>query len=408
MKDPGPLVGIDVGAASVSVVVAEAADDHRTVVLGCGRARHAGAPKGIVADLEAVTEAVRLAAEEAEAMASAPVERAVVGLGGPAVRGLNARSSVPVTGARGLVSDDDRDRALERCTRFAQPSDYTVLDVIPREFVLDGQPGVRRPVGMPATRLDAHAHVLYAHRTHAESVLKAVNQAGIVAERLYFEPLAAAAAALTPDERELGCLLVDIGHGGTEWALYAEEAVVATGCFPVGGRSFTNDLAVILRTSSHAAEELKRRHGLAGADGTAVEVPALGGEGQRVVPLQVVTETLAARAKEVLVAVHRQLAEEQLDGVARAGVVLTGGGALLPGLGELAEAIFGARARLGAPRGIEGEVEPVAGPEWAVAVGLVRLQAAWRRSQGDRRRGSGPLGWLRQALGELFEMGGGP
>jgi cell division protein FtsA len=404
------LVGIDLGSSAVSVVVASV-EDERLVVRGCGQARHDGARKGIIANLEEVSEAVRVATEEAEAMASVPIELALVGIGGMPIRGMPATASVPVTGRDHTVTSGDLQRALAACAQVSIPEDFRVLDIIPCGFALDGQPGLEHPVGMPGARLDASAFVLYTHRTHAETVEQVVNHAAVRIEQLVYEPLAAAEAVLTPDEKELGCLVLDLGHATTEWILFADGIVVSSGAVPVAGRHFTADLATMLKTTTAAAERTKRRVGAVvgreGLEGSAVEVPTLGSDGNQVHSAAFAAEVLYERARDLFISVHRVLVRQGLDRAPRAGVVLTGGGSLLEGLEEVAETIFGHRVRLGGPRALAGLVEPVSGPEWSVACGLIRLQHN-RRHQTitTRENRSSIVAWLRSALGDFFEMGG--
>ena len=411
MNDVGPLVGIDVGSTRVSVVVG-AVEDDRLVVRGCGQARHDGARKGVVANLEEVAGAVQVAAEEAEAMASMPVELAAVGLGGLPIQGLPATASVPVTGRNMTVSEDDLRRALTACAQVSIPPDFRVLDIIACGYALDGQAGMEYPVGMPGTRLDASAFVVYTNKTHANTVEQSVNRAAVAVKQLIYEPLAAAEAVVTPDERELGCLLLDLGYATTEWVLYSEGVVVSSGALPVGGRHFTADLAAMLKTTTAAAEQTKRRIGASlereGLEFDAVEVPSLGGDGNDVHPARFVAEILHERARDLFIGVHRVLVEHRLDRVPRAGVVLTGGGAALDGLEEVAEKIFGHRARVGRPLDLAGLTEPVSGPEWAVACGLIRMQVSRRNEHlAQRGRDGGLLARLRSAFGDFFEMGGG-
>jgi cell division protein FtsA len=411
MTDNGLIVGIDLGSSGVHVVVGEI-DDERLIVRGCGHARHDGARKGIIANLEEVSEAVRLAAEEAEAMASAPVEVAQVGVGGTPIQGVPATASVPVTGRDHTVTTEDLERALAACAQVSIPEDYRVLDIIPCGFALDGQPGVDHPVGMPGRRLDASAYVLYTNRTHAETIEQSVNHAAVAIRQMVYEPLAAAEAVLTPDEKELGCLLLDIGHATTEWVLFAEGAVACSSAMPIGGRHFTADLAAMLKTTTAAAERTKRDVGAAlereGLDGAAVEVPALGGDGHQVHRAAFAAEVLHERARDLFIGVHRVLVDQGLDRVPRAGVVLTGGGSRLEGMEDVAETIFGHRVRSGPPRALAGLVEPVAGPEWAVACGLIRLQHNRQHNIVTTRAARGGfMAWLRSALGDFFELGGG-
>ena len=357
-----PLIGIDIGSAAVSVVVGEIEGD-RLVVRGCGQARHDGARKGIIASLDEISEAVRVAAEEAEAMASVPVEIAYVGIGGMPIRGVPSTASVPVTGRDYTVTTEDLQRALAASAQVSIPQDYRVLDIIPCGFALDGQSGLNHPVGMPGTRLDASAYVLYANRTHAETVEQAVNHAAVKIQQLFFEPLAAAEAVLTTDEKELGCLLLDMCYATTEWVLFGDGVVVSSGALPVGGRHFTADLAAMLKTTTAAAETTKRKVGVApnreGLEGAAVEVPALGGDGNQVHAATFAAEILHERARDLFIGVHKVLVSQGLDRVPRAGVVLTGGCSQLDGLEEVAETIFGHRVRLGVTRALAGLVEPV-------------------------------------------------
>jgi cell division protein FtsA len=411
MTENGNVVGIDLGSSGVQVVVAQI-EDERLVVRGCGHARHDGARKGIIASLEEVSEAVRLAAEEAEAMASVPVEVAQVGVGGTPIHGIPSTASVPVTGRDHTVTSEDLQRALAACAQVSIPEDYRVLDIIPCGFALDGQPGMDHPVGMPGNRLDASAYVLYTNRTHAETIEQAVNHAAVAVEQLVYEPLAAAEAVLTTDEKDLGCLLLDLGHATTEWVLFAEGVVTCSGALPIGGRHFTADLAAMLKTTTAAAERTKRDVGAAldreGLEGAAVEVPALGGDGNQVHRAAFAAEILHERARDLFIGVHKVLVGQGLDRVPRAGVVLTGGASRLEGLEDVAETIFGHRVRPGLPRALAGLVEPVSGPEWAVACGLIRLQHN-RRNQIITARASrgGFVSWLRSALGDFFELGGG-
>jgi cell division protein FtsA len=406
-----PLVGIDVGSSVVSVVVATV-DGDQLLVHGCGQAGHDGARRGVIAKLDEVTDAVRIAAEEAEAMSSMPVESAIVGIGGVAIRGNPSTASVPVTGRGETVCGDDVRRALRACAQVSIPPDFRVLDIIPCGFGIDGHNGMEYPVGMPGNRLDATAYVLYSNRIHADTVEQAVNRAAIAVDRMAFEPLAAAEVVLAGDERELGCVLLDIGHASTEWVLFADGAVASAGAVSIGGRHFTSDLAAMLKTTTAAAERVKRAVGCAvhrdGLDDQAVEVPTLGGDGNQVHRGSFVAEVLVERARDLFIAVHGALAAYGLDRVPRAGVVLTGGGARLEGLEDEAEAIFGHRARVGTPRGLAGLTEPVAGPEWAVACGLIKL---YHRRHGQdvtsTQHRSGLFAWLRNALGDFFELGGG-
>jgi cell division protein FtsA len=288
-----------------------------------------------------------------------------------------------------------------------------VLDIIPCGFALDGHGGMHRPLGMPGNRLDASAFVLYTHKTHADTVEQAVNRAAVAVDEMIYEPLAAAEAVLTPDEKELGCLLLDVGHGSTEWLLFHEGVVKACGATNVAGRLFTSDLAVLLNTTTAAAERVKRKIGAAmdrdGLETDAVEVPALGGAGNQVHRARFAAEVLYERGRDLFVRVHKDLVEGGVERMPAAGLVLTGGGSRLEGIQELAEEILGHRVRLGTPQALAGIIEPVSGPEWAVACGLVRMQhRRYERMPMIQSEKGSIIAWLRNALGEFFELGGGP
>jgi len=412
MSDLNPLVGIDVGSSAVSVVVA-VEEDGRIRIAGSGRARHGGCKKDVISELGQVADAVREAAEEAEAMSSLPVERAVVGIGGTPVTGLRATASVPITGRASTVSPDDQRRALRACTRMNIPDDYEVLSILPAEFTVDGHPGLRSAIGIPGDRLDASAYVLYTHKTHAQAIVQAVNAAGIEVSRLAYEPVATAEAVLTEDERNLGCLLLDVGFGSTEWIVYDDGGAVASGAMPIGGRLFTNDLAIMVQTTMDAAEHVKRQVGATpakpGPAGGGIEVPAMGDQGHYLVERSFVARILGERARDLFVRIHHQLMEQGAERSPRAGIVLTGGGAQLQGIAEHAREILGFKARLGTPRGFTGATETVEGPEWSVACGLALYQhrAGNDESAFGQGRQAGVLSWIRNAFNEIFEIGGG-
>ncbi len=411
MSDDRPLVGIDVGSATVKVVVA-VPEPHRLVIRGCGEARHDGARRGIVADLESVTDAVRRASEEAEAMAGVPVVRASVSVGGLPVIGKSSVASARVTGRNHTVSADDVNLALNRCAGLMIPEDYKVLDIIPCGFALDGQPGIDRPAGMVGRSIEASAYVLFTPRAHVDTLEQTVNQASIAVTTFLYEPLAAATSVLTADERELGCMLIDVGHATTEWIVWREGKVAAAGTFPVGGRHFVNDVATVLKTDTAGAELIKRTVGVSldreDLDLMGIEVPTLGGTGNQIIDGRTAAAILYERAHELFVGIARSLADLDLDQAPRAGIVLTGGGARLEGMEQVAETIFAHHARVGRPRNLAGEIEPVSGPEWAVACGLVLLAHQRKEKPFAKKRNEGGIfDKLRSALGEIFEMGGG-
>ncbi len=401
------LVSLDIGSSKVCALIAETGPGGRVDVVGKGTATHKGARKGAIIDVPATVEAVKRATEEAEIMAGVQIERAVVGVAGPNVRSFNSRQVVAVAAKNREISRDDIGRALDAARSCPIPSDYEILDVLPRQFVVDGQDGVSDPLGMVGSRLEADVHVVTIPTTTTQNLLNCVNRAGVEVSEMVLEPLAAGAAVLTPDERDHGVVLADIGGGTTEIAAWRHGALALTAVLPIGGDHFTNDLAVVLKTPVPDAERLKRKYGSAlGAlvtEDESIDVPLTGGRGVHPVRRRQIAEILEYRAEELLTLIWEEATREIPGKELRAGLVLTGGGADLDGIVDLAERSLSVPVRRGLPRGLGGLTDVVAGPEWACAAGLLlmgRSPAAPQRSKAGG--GPGLLGKLRNALKGIF------
>ncbi len=370
------LVSLDIGSTKVCTLIAETKEDGRVEIVGKGTASHKGARKGAIIDVPATVEAIKHATEEAELMAGVQVERAVVGVAGPSVRSFNSRQVVAVSAKNREISREDIARALDAARSVPIPSEFEILHVLPREFVVDGQDGVADPLGMVGSRLEADVHVITLPVATTQNLLNCINRAGIEVIEMVLEPLAAGAAVLTPDEKELGVVLADIGGGTTEIAVWRQGALVHTSVLGIGGDHFTNDLAVVLKTPVPDAERIKKKYGaalvaLVGEDET-VDVPLTGGRGVQPVPRRRIAEILQPRAEELLTMLWEEATRDNPAQELRAGLVLTGGGAGLDGILEVAEHVLGASGvRLGIPREFGGLTDIVAGPEWACAAGLL-------------------------------------
>lgn len=405
------LVSLDIGSSKVCALIAETNASGKIDVTGKGTAIHKGARKGAIIDVPATVDAIKRATEEAEIMAGVQIERAVVGVAGPAVKSFNSRQVVAVQAKNREISREDIQRSLDAARSCPIPSEFEILHVLPREFVVDGQDGVADPLGMVGNRLEADVHVVTVPVTTTQNLLNCVNRAGVEVIEMVLEPLAAAAAALTSDERDLGVVLADIGAGTTEIAVFRQGALAHTSVLPVGGDHFTNDLAVVLKTPVPDAERMKRKAGSAMAalvaEGDTIEVPLTGGRGVHAVRRRDVADILQPRAEELLTLLWEEATREVPAGELRAGLVLCGGGAELDGMLEVAEQSLGVSVRRGVPRGLGGLTDVVSGPEWTVAAGLLlygRQSAVAPRSRA-KAGGGGLFSKLKGSLRGLFPTG---
>lgn len=368
-------VALDIGTSKVCVLVGEANDRGQLEIIGKGTSPMRGTRRGNIINLDQAIDAVKKAVDEAEVMAGLQIDSACVGVAGDQIRSANSRGVVSVNGKGKEISREDIDRVIEKSRSIPIPAELEVLHVIPREFVVDGQDGIHDPIGMNGSRLEANVHIVTGAKTHDQNVLTAVNKAGIAVTELVLEPLAAAEATLTIDEREMGVLLMDLGAGTTDYAVFLEGNVVHSSVLPVGAGHFTSDISVVLRTPMEDAERIKKRYGCALSslivDDEPIEVPAVGGRNPKIVSRHELTNILEPRAAEIAKLVWRDLEKLGLDKEIRSGVVLVGGGAEMDGMVEMTEQIFDCQARKGVPRGLGGLADTVNGPEWVTAAGLL-------------------------------------
>jgi len=381
------LVGLDIGSTKTCALLAEM-ENEQVRFLALGAAESKGLRKGLIVNLDSTVSSIRRAVEEAEGVANVPVESAVIGVAGSHVRGVNSRGAIPLGPRARDIERDDARRAIDTARNIALPEDREVLHVLPHEFIVDAQDGIRDPVGMVGQRLEANVHIVTSSIAATQNLVTAANRAGILINDTVFEPLASAEACLTQDERDLGCCLMDIGGGTTEMIVYGGGVVRHTGAVAIGGDHFTNDLAVGLRTPIPEAERIKRHHGCAAAhllhnDG-AIEIAGVGDRPPRTVFSRMLTEIIEPRALELLTLIGEDLRRAGLDQQIPAGFVMTGGGARLDGLLELAEEGFHLPARIAEPRGMLELPEQVAQPEYATAVGLVLYAAKARKAAAQR------------------------
>jgi len=401
-------VGLDIGTTKVAVVIAEPDEDGSLKVVGVGHAPSSGLRRGVVVHLENTVHSIKAAVAEAERMAGIPVRRVTAGIAGEHIRSVNSRGVIAVSRGGSEIGGDDVARVVEAARAVAIPGDREVLHVIPQEYAVDDQAGIRDPIGMSGVRLEAEVHIVTGASTSARNLQKAVERAGLRVDTFVLEPLASARAVLSPDERELGCLLIDLGGGTTDVALYYEGAVRHTAVIGLGGNNVTHDLAIGLRAPTEAAEELKIRHGCAIASrvdpNERVDVPGVGGREPRPVERHIVASMIEPRMEEIFSLVYRDVKKNIYSDLLAGGVILTGGGACLEDADQLAERIFELPVRRGMPRGVTGIREAAEGPRFATAVGLA-LKARERGT--DERLPEAPIltrisGPVRRWLGEFF------
>jgi cell division protein FtsA len=390
------LTGLDVGTSKVCALVAEVASDGTIGLLGHGVVPCAGLRKGVVVNIEATVDAIRAAVTEAEKSSGARIGAAVVGVAGAHIRGLNSHGIVAVRG--GEVSGRDVERVIDAARAVAIPLDRQVLHILPQQFAVDDQDGVRDPVGMAGVRLEARIHIVTAAQSYGQNLNKCCERAGVTPGELMFEPLASADAALFPEERELGVALIDIGGGTTDVIVFLNGAVMHTAVLPIGGNHLTGDVAAGLRTPLSDAERLKISHGVAtnlvvGRD-QMVQVPGVGGREPRVIARKILGEIIEPRMEEIFSMAQRELMRSGVYDSLASGVVLVGGTSLLEGTQELAERIFNLPVRRGLPINLLGMPEELMKPMYTTAAGLMLHAGNGRGHQNGLAR-YGRWGWIR-------------
>ena len=389
------IVALDIGSTKTCALIGELdgdGDGAPVKFVALGAAESKGWRKGQIVNLDLAVSSIRAAVEEAETIVGVPVESALIGVAGGHVRGVNSRGGITVAARPRDIQRDDVRRAIEAARGVTLPEDREILHVLPQEFFLDGQDNIRDAMGMVGVRLEANVHIVTASGTATQNIVTAVNRAGVRVDDTVLEPLASSEACLTQDERELGACLLDIGGGTTEFIAYTGGVVRHTAAIPVGGDHFTNDLAVGLRTPIPEAEKIKREHARAWRElltqDYAIEIASVGDRPPRTIFARMLSDIVEPRAQELLLLVRDELRRAGLESQIPAGIVLTGGGAHLLGLVELAERVFNLPVRVAVPRGLAEMSEEVSRPEYSTAVGLALYGARTRRLAGAR-----PTGW---------------
>jgi cell division protein FtsA len=370
------VVGLDIGTTKICAIVGEVTPEGVDII-GIGTAPSRGLRKGCVINIEATVVGIKKAIEEAELMAGCEIGSVYAGIAGGHIRGFNSHGIVAVKDRE--VTEADIERVIDAAKAVAIPVDREVIHILPQEFVIDDQDGIREPLGMSGVRLEAKVHIVTGNVTSAQNIVKCAQKCALNVADIVLEQLASSLAVLSEDEKELGVALVDIGGGTTDIAIFHGGAIQHTSVVAIGGQHMTNDIAVGLRTPQEEAEAIKKRWGCASSKmikpGEMIEVPSIGGRKSRELSRQILGDILEPRVVEIFELVQREIEKMKLTELLASGVVLTGGSTLLPGMIEVAEEVIGLPVRMGIPQGIGGLVDVVRSPVYSTGVGLLQYGA---------------------------------
>jgi len=369
------IVGLDLGTTKIATIVAEVDPDNNLRVVGVGTSPSDGLRRGVVVNLDKTVQSIVKAVEEAELMAGVKVEAVYAGIAGDHIRSINSKGVIAVSRQGNEITRQDVERVIEQAKAVAIPMDREIIHVIPQDFIVDDQHGIRDPVGMSGVRLEAEVHIVTGAVTSAQNIYKSIERAGLRVIDLVLQPLASSLSVLNDDERELGTALLDVGGGTTDLALFFEGSIRHTSVVGLGGNNVTNDIAIGLRTPASQAELLKKKQGCAMQSlvkqDEMIKVPGVGGREEREVSRQVLASIIEPRMEEIFSLTQREIKRTDYADLLAAGVVLTGGTASMQGMAELAEQIFNLPVRIGYPQGVGGLVDSVKDPIHATGVGLV-------------------------------------
>jgi len=372
-NDKSLVVGLDIGTSKIVAIVGELQPGGDVEVVGIGSHASRGLKRGVVVDIESTVQSIQRAVEEAELMAGCQIQSVYAGIAGSHIRSLNSHGVVAIRDKE--VTEGDVERVLDAARAVAVPTDQRILHVLPQEYVIDDQDGIRSPVGMAGVRLEARVHLVTGAVSAAQNIVKCVNRCGLSVDDLILQPLASSYSVLNEDEKELGVCLVDIGAGTTDIAVFTEGAIRHTAVIPIAGDQATNDIAVALRTPTQYAEEIKIKYAcaltqLASADET-IQVPSVGDRPPRRLARQTLAEVVEPRYEELFTLVHAELRRSGYEDLVAAGVVITGGASKMEGAVDLAEEVFHAPVRQGTPQYVSGLSDVVRNPVHATGVGLL-------------------------------------
>ncbi len=403
-KPDNVLVGLDLGTTKVCAIVGQVKDDGQVDIIGIGISPSHGLKKGVVVNIDSTVESIKKAVQEAELMAGVEIGSVYVGISGGHIKGINSRGVAAIKNRE--VGPADVARAIDGARAVNIPMDQQILHVLPQEFIIDDQDGIKDPHGMSGTRLDVKVHIITGAVTAIQNIVKSCSRAGLHVSDLVLQPLASSRAVLTTEEQELGVVVVDIGGGTTDLAFFLEGSLWHTEVLPIGGNHLTNDIAIGLRTPASEAEKIKIKHGCALSSlvkhEETLDVPSVGGRPPRLLSRQILCEIIEPRMEELFGMVQQRLKKTGFEDMFASGVVLTGGTALMEGAQDAAERYLGLPIRRGAPRNIGGLMDVVNSPIYATGVGLVLYGAENLQEAPRKFRSGGSVNRFWKWLGEYI------
>jgi len=371
------VVGLDLGTTKVCTIIGERDDDGQVHIIGVGTTPSTGLKKGSVVNIEQTIASIKKSVQDAERMAGVEVGSVFAGVAGGHIKGLNSRGVIAVSRKDKEITEEDRERVIEAAQAIAIPLDREIIHVIPQEYIVDDQDGIKNPVGMSGVRLESEVHVVTGGVTSVQNIVRSVERAGLQVSDIILQPLASAEAILSADEKELGVVLIDIGGGTTDLAVFINGSLWHTGIITLGGTLVTSDVAVGLRTPNTEADNIKIQYGCCYTamvkEEEEITVPGVGGRPDRRMPRRVLSEIIEARMEEIFELVGAELKKHGFEDRIPAGAVITGGAALMEGTAELAEKIIQLPVRIGSPKRVGGLTDVVSNPSYSTAVGLVLM-----------------------------------
>ncbi|MBS3819167.1 cell division protein FtsA [bacterium] len=376
MPKNGYIVGIDIGTKKVTAIIGEITEEKKVEIIGIGMAESKGLRKGVVVNLDATIEAIKKAQEEAELMAGVEIDSAFIGISGAHIKSFNSRGVIAVSGKNKEIGREDIKRVIDQSKAVSIPPDREIIHIIPQEYVVDEQDGIKDPMGMSGIKLEVNVHIVTGVVTSVQNLRTCMTRSGIEIQQIILNQIATSTSVLTPDEMELGVGMIDIGGGTTEVAIFERGSLWYTSVIPIGGDNFTNDIAVGLRTPIPEAEKIKKKFGCVSSplvdEQETIEVPSVGkGKKPRVLSRQLLADIIQPRAEEIFRLVDNDIKRMGYEKSLNSGIVITGGTALLEGIEEIAEEIFDLPVRRGDPSGVGGLVDRVSTPDYATSVGLI-------------------------------------
>jgi cell division protein FtsA len=393
------IVGLDIGTTKIAVIISELEESGPPRIVGMGTSRSEGLKRGVVINLEKTVESITKALEDAEMMAGVKVSSVFAGIAGDHIRSINSRGVIALSGSGSEISSKDVERVINAARAVALPMDREIIHVLPQEYTVDDQSGIKDPIGMSGVRLEAEVHIVTGAVTSAQNIYRSVKKAGLEVCDLVLQPLASSYALLSPAEEELGVALIDLGGGTTDIAIFHDGSIRHTAVIGLGGNNVTNDIAIGLRTPVEQAEEIKKSYGCALSglvdSDEMIKVPGVGGREPKEISRGVLAAIIEPRAEEIFSLVSREIKKTNYSDLLVAGVVLTGGGSLMEGMIELAEQIFDMPVKRGIPQGFSGLVDLVSTPIHSTGVGLI-LYGLEQMKDGKFKGGSKEKGWFRR------------